>query len=759
MRGRSIVVALVLTMGSVWAVDDFSQWRFFKVLSVVGQAWSADQADYQIAYTCSKAVGTDSGATLYLGANVRDDFGDVRFRDANGLPLAHWRERYVSGQSALFWVKVPRLARSATTRIDILYGNALATSASNGSATFHFFDDFLGDYAGHDGYQVPPGWQHSMQDRRNDWSVKDGVVQFRGSSHLNTIAKVWPDPRFEPYTLRARAWWPSPPFANAGENGESFGGVTWSPTDGNTFMDIFVLYQPSDADHGFGRVSASMGVATGLNPFAELGGLYEVLPFSDRVAKDGRYTYEMERRPTETVARVIERGEEVRSPYVNPGAMHLMIHGCSFDYETSPYLTVDFMLLRKQAYPNPAYGSIVTYANPTPPTTAASAPTAGLVGHWKFDEATGFFANDASGTGNVGTLQARPTWVTGKSGTALSFTDLTQNVYIANSPSLNVTGSSITLAAWIYPSPSSGGAIIHKEGQYTLYRASAGSLTYADSTSWSYAKTGYYGSAPNYTWSHVAVTFDGAYARFYVNGVSIGAVPRSGAIAASTSPVYIASYAGAAYYGYTFLGTIDDARIYNRALSASEVAALYNPGSGGAAAPVVMTQPASKAVYAGPATTLSAVANGTAPLYYQWQRNGVDIVGAIEATCAIPWTGVWDTGSYRVLISNNAGSTVSSSAALTVVGPTISISPSVVAPGQSVTVSYAGNAFPTDWDWISIVTAGAADAARLSWSYSGGKMYGSVQFPAPDAVGVYDFRYFADNWYWKLATSPTLTVR
>ena len=48
--------------------------------------------------------------------------------------------------------------------------------------------------------------------------------------------------------------------------------------------------------------------------------------------------------------------EEIRSKRGIPGELYLMIHGCHCDFPNSAYLSVDWMLLRKQAYPNPTYG-------------------------------------------------------------------------------------------------------------------------------------------------------------------------------------------------------------------------------------------------------------------------------------------------------------------------------------------------------------------------------------------------------------------
>ncbi|HKV24890.1 MAG TPA: hypothetical protein VJN93_09900 [Candidatus Acidoferrum sp.] len=84
-------------------------------------------------------------------------------------------------------------------------------------------------------------------------------------------------------------------------------------------------------------------------------------------------------------------------------------------------------------------------------------------------------------------------------------------------------------------------------------------------------------------------------------------------------------------------------------------------------APAIVTQPGSQSVAAGQTATFSVAANGTAPLSYQWQKNGVDIGGATSASYTTPVTTVADSGEqFRVNVSNAAGTAASNNATLTV---------------------------------------------------------------------------------------------
>jgi glucose/arabinose dehydrogenase len=83
-------------------------------------------------------------------------------------------------------------------------------------------------------------------------------------------------------------------------------------------------------------------------------------------------------------------------------------------------------------------------------------------------------------------------------------------------------------------------------------------------------------------------------------------------------------------------------------------------------APTISSQPANVTVAAGQSATFAVTASGTAPLAYQWQRNGANITGATARTFTLT-TSPSDNGAmFRVLVSNASGSVLSNSATLTV---------------------------------------------------------------------------------------------
>ncbi len=107
-------------------------------------------------------------------------------------------------------------------------------------------------------------------------------------------------------------------------------------------------------------------------------------------------------------------------------------------------------------------------------------------------------------------------------------------------------------------------------------------------------------------------------------------------------------------------------------------------------APQIVTQPKSQAVATGANATLAVTATGTAPLSYQWFKNGIAIAGAINATLAINDIRTSDAGNYAVAVSNAAGSATSANAVLTVQPPPVP--PSVTAQPQRLTVFVGGSA-------------------------------------------------------------------
>ncbi len=145
-------------------------------------------------------------------------------------------------------------------------------------------------------------------------------------------------------------------------------------------------------------------------------------------------------------------------------------------------------------------------------------------------------------------------------------------------------------------------------------------------------------------------------------------------------------------------------------------------GSGSTAAPpTISTQPASQTITAGKTATFTVVAGGTAPLGYQWQKNGANFAGATSASYTTLATTTADSGStFAVVVTNTAGTVTSAAATLTVnpapVTPTITTQPAnqTVTAGQTATFTVvAGGTAPLTYQWQKNGTnfAGATSAS------------------------------------------------
>lgn len=112
-----------------------------------------------------------------------------------------------------------------------------------------------------------------------------------------------------------------------------------------------------------------------------------------------------------------------------------------------------------------------------------------------------------------------------------------------------------------------------------------------------------------------------------------------------------------------------------------------------AVAPTITQQPASVTVTAGQPASFTVAATGTAPLAYQWQRNGVAIAGATSTTYTVAATVLGDSAAaFRAVVSNVAGSATSDAATLTVTvaAPVLTITPQ---PANATVVAGASASF------------------------------------------------------------------
>ncbi len=222
--------------------------------------------------------------------------------------------------------------------------------------------------------------------------------------------------------------------------------------------------------------------------------------------------------------------------------------------------------------------------------------TSGLVADWEFNDGSGTSATDSTGNGNTGTLNGGSTWGVGKTSGGITF-DGTGYVTVA-SPSLIPVGSSpYTLSAWIKTTGTNGQGIIGWGDYGTQSATNAFRLaSYGDCNGgngldnywWGNDVVGCANNGTNLydgTWHHVVTEYDGNARQIYIDGTLVtfdNPIPIN---VTRDDNITI----GATYLGNSenFNGTIDNVRVYNRALSDPQIAALYavDGGSGGGGSP------------------------------------------------------------------------------------------------------------------------------------------------------------------------------
>jgi hypothetical protein len=244
---------------------------------------------------------------------------------------------------------------------------------------------------------------------------------------------------------------------------------------------------------------------------------------------------------------------------------------------SSPLLLGSFALFLVFMYSGPAAAQICVQ------------PPEGLVSWWPGEGN----ANDIT-SGNHGTLQNGATFAAGIVGEALSFDGVDDYVRIPHHPSLN-PASALTIEAWIHSASTEGPrVIVSKWGNFDdsyIFKDHNDSdklrIELSETVLPDLADLAGSTSIPLGTWVHVTTTYDATEGtvRLYFNGredaslfVGLGRLIHS-----SLTDVLIGAFEGTMEEGVIehFAGLIDEVSIYNRALTASEIQAIFNAGSAG----------------------------------------------------------------------------------------------------------------------------------------------------------------------------------
>ncbi len=231
------------------------------------------------------------------------------------------------------------------------------------------------------------------------------------------------------------------------------------------------------------------------------------------------------------------------------------------------------------------------YSVPINKTLNTSQPSS-LIGYWTFD-GKNFVNNivDSSGQGHTGYLKnfaaTSSVIVPGKVGQALSFDGVDDYVDVGASDWLG-TGD-LTISAWIYPKShgenGNGSIIDNRKLVFGMYdTAGANTIVISSDADATYAKSAN-GSVPFNKWTHVIATRSSSgVANLYVNGVLSGSANQnSGTPAAGSLGVQIGN---TIITSRTWDGYIDDLKVFNKILTASEARLLYSQSQSKISVPI-----------------------------------------------------------------------------------------------------------------------------------------------------------------------------
>lgn len=176
-------------------------------------------------------------------------------------------------------------------------------------------------------------------------------------------------------------------------------------------------------------------------------------------------------------------------------------------------------------------------------------------------------------------------------------------------------------------------------------------------------------------WTHLVGTYNETAGEmaFYIDGALVGSVPADYAPIdySYLNPLFRfgAGATEAEEGSFFFVGNVDEVAFYDYPLTAQDVAAHYAAAFDPSVEPVISKDPISTDLLEGGAGELTVEVISGTPLTFQWQKDGADMPGATDKTLVLTNAGPETAGSYRVVVTNNAGVATSASASIQVLGP------------------------------------------------------------------------------------------
>ena len=175
---------------------------------------------------------------------------------------------------------------------------------------------------------------------------------------------------------------------------------------------------------------------------------------------------------------------------------------------------------------------------------------------------------------NAGAYQSANPLIT--STKSMEFDGSDDYLTVSDDSILDFSNAKLTFAAWVYPETSGYGTVIGKSGQYVWYAGTAGSVKqrfFIVGTNGNLSVNSNTFLEQN-KWSFICVTFDGSNAKLYLNGIDDGGGALVNDISSGANPVQFGRQDTGEYWN----GNITEVGMYDRVLTALEVASLYNQG-------------------------------------------------------------------------------------------------------------------------------------------------------------------------------------
>ncbi len=199
-----------------------------------------------------------------------------------------------------------------------------------------------------------------------------------------------------------------------------------------------------------------------------------------------------------------------------------------------------------------------------------------IAGLWLLDEGSGTIARDSSGHAYHADLKGNPAWVKGKFGRALEFEGSSYLEIRDSARNLAFGGvSPFSITAWV--KNQAGGTIMGKFnggviGAYIVQVSGGGTISFhREVDPWAYDGTK---ALPSNDFGHVAVTYDGAKMKIYVNGVFDAEQDRGAQNTDTATPVLIGARMTQGVPSEFFTGVLDEVAIFNVALTEEQIKAV-----------------------------------------------------------------------------------------------------------------------------------------------------------------------------------------